>query len=200
MNTKNKVTMGIAVAIFVAAIVGVVVGVTTHEEPGLIEGVPTWEPGDFPLAIEVSSYRADAPVPGGTQSDRMAVARVVSRVNRRLGFDAFRVPQRGSAETIRVVLVIGVPYDATWDGPGGDSQIRISGGRAGVCEIRTSNTGTNELLALTIYHELGHCLGLAHDDFDDSIMRAVQRPTPDRQIPPWFTDYDRELLRDLYAP
>jgi len=57
-----------------------------------------------------------------------------------------------------------------------------------------------ELLNLTIHHELGHCLGLAHDDFEQSIMRREQSPTPWGQLPPWISDDDRALVRSLYAP
>ena len=56
------------------------------------------------------------------------------------------------------------------------------------------------MLKLVLYHEFGHCLGLAHDDYPKSIMYPTMTPIPDGIQPPWFSDYDRRLLRDLYAP
>jgi predicted Zn-dependent protease len=69
------------------------------------------------------------------------------------------------------------------------------------CEVWTMNVvGPNDLEWLTTYHEMGHCLGLAHDDYEQSIMHPVQRPTADATIPPWISDYDRDLLRERYMP
>jgi hypothetical protein len=68
------------------------------------------------------------------------------------------------------------------------------------CEMQTMNVsgGASDLEWLVVYHGLGHCMGLAHDDYDQSIMRPTQAATLDRQLPPWISDWDRELLRGKY--
>lgn len=198
---KTWIMAGVIAAVFVAAGVLVAVGVATHEEPGLIEGVPQWDRDDFPLDWSVGRYTAE-----GTReavgADRDAAEEAVSRVNARLGF-AVLVPVREGHHS-RVNIDLGVPSEPGWMDPGGDSRLRnetMVGRPRLVCDVRTSNTGgAADLTVLVLYHEIGHCLGLAHDDYELSIMRPTQRPTPDRVIPPWFSDSDRALLRGLYAP
>ena len=102
-----------------------------------------------------------------------------------------------------ITVIMGAPAEVGTDEPGGDYELRDTGG--GVyerCNVRTMNVsgGASNLEWLSIYHELGHCMGLTHDDFTLSIMYPEQRPTPDRTIPPWITDWDRELLRGKYGP
>lgn len=195
MKTRNKIMIALVAILFVVAGVLVIVGVVTHTEAGLLEGVPQWDRADFPLKVSAESYAAGGAL---TSDHRGSVDHVIGLVNGRLDFDVFRWAEDG--EDPDVAITIGVPFDSDWDHPGGHSEIAHHGPRADLCNVETSNTGTGELLGLTLHHELGHCLGLAHDDFEISIMRPEQSPTPDRTIPPWITDSDRGLLRDLYGP
>ncbi len=188
MKTRNIVMIAVLVALAVAAAIALVVGVATHDEPGLADGVEPWARDRVPLQVCAESYL-------DTSEDALEavedVAAVVDDVNARLGFTVFEV----AASDCDVGVIVGVPAEPGWMDPGGDARLE-----PGFCAVRTSNTGTVEMLALVLEHELGHCLGLGHDDYPASIMYPVASPTPDGQFPPRISDHDRALLRQLYMP
>lgn len=197
---KSWKFMAIIFAVVAAlAIAGVVYGVVTHEEPGLMEDAPRWEQSDFPLTVCPASYAPGMPALNEAQNE---VANAAERINRRLGFVALEVSYVCEIEhtcgNCDINVLVGVPAESGWVDPGGSAAlVRTDMGTS--CDMETSNVH-GELLDLTIQHELGHCLGLAHDDFELSIMRPVQSETPDGELPPRLTDFDRELLRGLYMP
>jgi len=49
-----------------------------------------------------------------------------------------------------------------------------------------------------VYHELGHCVGLAHDEFTMSVMHPRAPDFADSVPPPWLSDKDSEALRERY--
>ena len=190
---KNWTMFGVIVAIFIAAGVLVIVGVVTHTEPGFVSPENAWDQDTIDalagLTVGCSNYA------GGLEGCDVADD-ATETVNDRLGFSMFRY--MGTFPDAEVQIVIGVPSEQGWMDPGGHTTLTGTGTTYEHCEVVTSNTGTAELLFLTLYHELGHCLGLAHDDYEQSIMRPTQTSTPDRTIPPWISDFDRGLLRDKY--
>lgn len=193
MNTiKHPMFMlGAFLLLFVVAAVLIAYGVLTHEEPGLMDEDKRW--AQMPLGVSCDGYA------GPPDGDCNLVEGVVEDINRRLGYDALIFAGEGYTPEAEIVVTLGVPAEPGWMDPGGDATLAYSGNTYTRCDIRTSNTGTTEMLVLVLHHELGHCLGLAHDDFEQSIMRPVQTPTPDRTIPPWITDADRSLLRSIYV-
>jgi hypothetical protein len=186
MFDKNRLWMLVLIIVLsIAALAAVIFGVTTHREPGFMEQTPEWTPGDFPLDVCVRSYASERVL----RSDAEAADYTISVINGRLGFEAYRST---NAATCRVLLTMGAPAEMDWQEPGGSATIRRGG-----CDIETANV-IGEVRTMTVYHELGHCLGLAHDDFELSIMRRTQTESSDGTMPPWFTDHDRSLIRSTY--
>ncbi len=176
----------------VSAGVGVIVGVMLHSEPGLDPELPRWEAHEIPLALCVHSYGSDHT----TQTHIERAQYVVGVINERLGFVVYEMSGDADCD---VVLTFGMPSETTpMEGrvvePGGGAYVR-----GDVCYAETVNVH-GEVEQLVVQHELLHCLGLGHDDFETSIMRPVQSETPMRTLPPWISDDDRALLRELYAP
>lgn len=178
------------VLIFSAAMVGMVIyGVTQHSEPGLF--AEPWERSAMPLEVCARGY-----VSGYDELARERTQDAIGVMNERLAFEAFYLTSAPThAAECDVVIVINAPIEPGWLDPGGDALVE-----PGLCNVRTAGTGTLEMTHLVLQHELGHCLGLAHDDWVGSIMRRTQVETPLNEFPPRITDSDRELLRDRYAP
>lgn len=196
---KNWLMFGVLVTLFVVAGVLVIVGVVTHEEPGFASPENSW--GHTPLSVTCQGY-VDA------DDDACSVVEdVVGVVNSRLDFNMLVWTEADPGETGDIHFTMNAPVEVGSDGPCGapGECFELTGTSHDStytrCMVQTMNVaGGGDLQWLVTYHGVGHCLGLAHDDYDQSIMRPTQRPTPDRALPPWISDYDRGLLRDRYAP
>lgn len=187
---KKWIAFAVIVALSVAALVLVIVGVVLHDEPGLANSRVRWY--RVPLLVGCRGY-----VPAA--DDACSVAEdVVGTVNHRLGFAMLKWADE---PVVDIAIVMRAPVEAGADEPGGNYELRGSAGLYVRCDARTMNvSAADDLEWLVVYHEIGHCLGLAHDDgLEVSIMRPVQEPTPDGLLPPWITDSDRKLLREMYA-
>lgn len=178
----------IAVLVAVLAVAGVVYGVLTHEEPGWMPEGPLWQESDIPISVCPATYASLT----ATDADVAHALYVVSLLNNRVGSEIYRV---SSESDCSLTLTYGVPAQRGWQDPGGSATLNWG---ARICDVEVSNV-MGEVRILVVYHELGHCLGLAHDDYDSSIMRPMQRYTPQGQIPPGFSDSDVSLLQDHYT-
>lgn len=193
MSTRNKISFAVFFGLCVLAIAGVVYGVVTHEEPGFMDHTPGWRPSDFPLDVCVHTF----PIAPGVDSwDLDHAEQNVRVVDDRLGFDAYRVAG-DSEDSCDVLVIYSAPVDVhssypVENDPGGSAIIYDRN-----CEISLHGV-SGELRSLTLQHELGHCLGLDHDDSDSSIMRRAQHLTEDGQYPPRISDHDRGIIRDRY--
>lgn len=196
--SRLKLSAIVALVVFsvvcAAAIALVIVGVTTHEEAGFANSNARW--GRVPLTVACAGY---------TPADNPAcetVGDVVGVLNHRLGFEMLVVGEEPAdlAVTMRAPVEVG---GDRCDEPGECYVLTGSAGMYTRCEVQTMNvSGVGDLEWLVVYHGLGHCMGLAHDDVglgSNNIMKPIQRPTPDGVIPPWISDSDRALLRERYG-
>ena len=199
----KKTHIAILVA-FVALCVAVAVflpwGILTHKEPGFTNPRAVW--GHIPLTVGCRGYTPQ----DGDACD--AAEEVVSRINHRIGRDSRTLLRyQGADSTADIEIVMRAPVEVGADEPGGNFVLVAHGERYEHCTVRTMNAsgGANDMELLTLYHEIGHCLGLDHDDESrsgpltrDSIMRPVQEATRDRVIPNTLTDWDVNIIRDKY--
>lgn len=213
-KTRNIVMFLGIVLLFAVAGTLVIVGIANHEEPGLM-GICWEDDGSVSYEVDGSDecpemiwnhappFVVTAVTDNPHASDPRAATRgVVETINHRLGFELLQFDSGECGENVDICVTTGVAHEPGFmDTSGSAAHFAVDvDGELPVlhCEARTSNTGTRELLGLVLQHELLHCMGLAHDDFDSSIMRETQRSTPDREFPPRITDSDRDLLRSMY--
>lgn len=201
---SKKLMIGSFLALSAIALGTVLYGVLTNDEPGLTTPNARWKKSDFPLRVSTQAYSIK---PDDHDHAVKRVRDAIEQTNGRLGFTAFADVDDDSEATIAVT--VGVPQNVIMESPrepitasftsarepGGSYELRGMGGFWDTCIIETSNTGTDALLSLTLQHELGHCLGLAHDESKLSIMRKKQTLKP---MGVRISDSDRKLLRDMY--
>lgn len=187
---KRKLVVAGVAALAVLVVLLMVAGISGHREPSFIDHVPRWQ-REIPLKVSVSEHGGGDLLP----RDGALVQQAVSEWNARVGLELFVL----STVDADIRVVMHAPAGDGWE-PGGHSELVVRGGRAVGCDVRVSNVdGDGDVPLLVIEHELGHCLGLAHDDFDSSLMRPVQSPTPHGQFPPRITDADRSAIRERFG-
>lgn len=209
LRTADKVMIGGIALLSLAVIILLPVAILTHEEAGLLTACDTpngslnysgecfevkWNKSQFPLSV---SLYTDNPHPPADPDDALSYA--VDLLNARLGFIALEKSSSPHAD-IRVEFEAAAVVGHTWlaDASGAALHHRTDDGNLW-CEIRTWNNGTVEMVDKVLTHELGHCLGLAHDDFDGSAMFHTVSPDSGMELTRLrITDYDRSLLRNLY--
>jgi hypothetical protein len=164
----------------------VVYGVLTHQEAGFTPGGSTrWERPDFPLTIFVADQDEK-----WDDENSEALHSAVGTINFRLGFPAFRVVGTDRPDP-KISMQLQVPYEK-----GKMETSGLATCEKGWCKVQICNVPTVTEMTLAIRHELGHVLGLAHDDFEDSLMYGGEL-NADQQYR--LTDYDRSIIRARYS-
>jgi len=198
---SSAFTITIVVILTVAVIGLILYGVLSHKEPGFMDTTSEWSRTDFPLQVCASAY-ADRTICDPSdlvcENEETNLSRDASTVvsdaitvtNRRLGFAAFKL----ASTNCNVSVVVGAPSAAGSVEPGGSATIGFKS-----CDVETVDVH-GEVRSLVMQHELSHCLGLAHDNYKQSIMRRTQSTTPAGEFPPRISDSDRALIRRAFAP
>lgn len=211
MRMKNIgmwVTVGIAALIGAAALGLWIYGVSTHTEPTIQSvcwdgfGVAhdecahrtepaealVWPQSQMPLVYEVSMYDGSDP-----SEARSTIDTAAALWNSQVGVELLR--GAGANDEASVSVVWGAPIVDNGD-LGAVTWFRRPM-RARVEIYNTSNVRWSYLIAV---HELGHVLGLAHDDYEASPMWPHTRDdsTDGRMDLTVVSGDDRSALRDLY--
>ena len=207
MDKAGRWEFRAAVILSVVCTALIAYGVTIRSEAGLTREGARWPQERFPLTVEVQAYSIH---PEDATRATEVVKDVIEAVNERLGFDALQYTE-SSLKRAAIHVTIGIPIEVNVEmdvpqdagprhmDPGGYYELRGDSGEWNWCIVEVSDDITSdELQFYVLQHEIGHCLGLAHDDYEASIMYPEKRLL-DIATMPHISDWDRGLLRKLYV-
>ena len=194
MDKKTK--QNIVITTFLLCVAGcaaaVLFGIWFHDEPTFAVDGMIWNRNDVPLRICIANYEGEV--------DDKENREIVESINKRFNFHL--LSYLGELDERCVIQgTLGVPYEMGWTDNGGHAKPNPYKS----CEFRTVNAppGTE---AEIIKHEIGHCLGLDHDGYTNSIMYSDQEvadpgnleSSDTRRFPKDFSDDDVEAVRSRY--
>lgn len=194
MNSRRFGRLGLVALALLSVASTCEVGDTT----GFIPGSAEWSIWNIPLQIRVEDYPAREP----SSAHRRSAAQAVAAFNDAAGLTLYEIttdPMRGAD----VVLTFDAPsrpeldpgvlgYAERQEEPDFEGEVRLVG-----CTIGLTDAYEIALTSLIIQHELGHCVGLAHDQTRASIMYP-ELAVPDSGFPPALTGADAKRLRQRY--
>lgn len=202
IQTRNTIQIVVVVSLTVLAIIGVIYGVSTHKEAGLM--TVCWEGGqayyDYSCEgqEELRWDRNRIPL-DVSSSENTEVRAAVDEVNNQIGCEILRfTPNLGSDAADVLIETDGALGTSLTSSGGITSHTQIS--EVGM-QAHVSIMGVTDphYRVRVLVHELGHVLGLDHDDFKASIMYPTMTITANMQLTR-FTNHDRNLLREIYCP
>jgi len=210
-KTGNKIVLIIGILIVLLAIGFLVYGLVQHEEETvanfclrdgnyfLIEGeecstiIPgLWDRKNIPLSVV--PYGPDHNLLSEGDEGFEEIIRAAREFNRQIGFTFFRFDIQPD---VNLYWQASTPVQNKnalgwtnffWEE---DKIIRADG--------YISNTSEIDLTQEILLHKLGHIAGLAHDDFEDSVMFPHRREQLTKLRISRFTDRDKIFLRGTYG-
>jgi len=144
-----------------------------------------WERDRLPLLVSAS------------RDHSAQIREAIIKVNVAAGCEVFRSPSF-DAPVFDVAISTDVPRETGSVHVGGGTAFRrsISGRHRAFVNIYAGSLEDPSIGVKVLMHELGHVLGLAHDNWNGSIMRTSQRSGLEFVR---FSDHDRSLLYRRYC-
>ena len=167
-----------------------------------------WKKTEIPLSLKAISINGEQMEEN--EPEMRILIQTVSDINSQVGFELYRVDP--GLHSSGAEIFFGGIIEAAYPQPAGyvsHCTPRIHGTMDrgfrlyGVGHIHLLSSIDNDRdLALVLTHELLHFIGLAHDDYRDSIMYPFPYEDWDSKImsSAHITDTDRTTLRALYMP
>ena len=196
-----------------ATLVGLVVGLSTHTEPTLLNVCWVADEARYVEEIETTSSPAVCrrpemlkvnPVPmmvyleKGSESQYDIFQRAVDDLNTQAGFELFR-PNR--IDHVSAFYNSRIFFDEPAQGKKLGWVSHSKSGEKVVGQIHISSAvASDRELFLVLQHELGHLIGLAHDDYNMSIMfpSELNEWETGAFSTPHLSDTDKRILNELY--
>lgn len=192
MKPVSIILIVVFVLFCLGALAGVLYGVLRHDEP-------TFDP-------ESDVVWASTPVNVCLAPDNIdyypRLNAAASAINTAVHGELLHVHEDRPSDRCDIIVIyemgaeLSDPMPGAWRDPAGSAFVGRMSGRP-LCDVWIGNV-SGELEHLVVQHELGHCLGLTHDDWEGSIMYTSLEETPSGEFPPRLTDADREALRRRY--
>lgn len=201
---KKWVWYVIGAVVFIGAGIGVFYGVLTHKEPGFMQ--VCWAGGQANYAAdcqpktELKWKKNDIPLTLALDLDKHAEANyresiigAVKMWNQEIG-EVFKL------ETDRTKAKVVVTWGGIEPGSHAGGHTSHKGGSDGPTSALVEISEPSDVHAVMRYaaHELGHVLGLAHDDFTKSIMYPVQPGQTEEMTFVLPSDFDKKVLKEAY--
>lgn len=173
---------------------------TNHERSCERTEKLVWPQEQIPITIASLSTARQSMAADSPQV--RVLKQAVSDFNRQLRFELLRVGTQLDATDAEARF--GGAFEKTGGRkvlpPGYVTHVRVGGALRGYIFVRLDVSSIDRLLYLVLQHELGHLVGLSHDDFHMSVMFPIQQDDSmrDRMSMAYLTDFDIALLRELY--
>lgn len=216
---KKPINLGITIgaAVLLVVVVGLLIwGISTHKEEvalstcwengraifveGQEQDCPEgqrvkiqWDRNKIPLKVLVVDSNLN---PLSRESEEYReVESAIEEINSQFRFTLLQI----SSEENDIEVLWGVAYTNNESNPAGYCEFRGENGLVVSATVGIRDTSSIRLTRKILLHELGHAIGLGHDDFTGSIMFPItEDDTMEDMRLDRFTDDDVEYIRERY--
>lgn len=208
MKPENIVQIVVGGVIFASAVIGLIYGLSrpTEGDEGIYRVCMTGSRVNYdsticsnPNSLMWTSNRFPLRISTGETEEDPTLATALPLINGQIGCELLVFDPSLPLEQADVSLNTSGVLDVDIDTPGGATYhyYDVEGNlRAHVDILAVTNP---EMRLRVFVHELGHVLGLAHDNFEASIMFPTQTQRRNLQFIQ-LTSNDRKILNELYCP